>query len=716
MHFILDNDIVCIFGQKELTLYRWSEIVESHFQTIQPIYQYDRFIDWIWDVCFVDKSTNDFSKLAIGTFHNAVILWNTQTNEPIECYYGKERCILYSMSIINLHGDFLVASGTVFSEVHIWSVHHPEKTHICKKHNGVIFKVRWNEDARCLLSVSDDRSVILWKHSSSKEPWWVSQPTSISTFLDGSYEVAMQCYGHTARLWDCLFTPSCIVTCSEDCTVRFWNVDGTCIGTFTGHEGKHIWCIAYSEKQQIILTGGNDNSIKIWNLNDILNSNLNTTISTVVIPTMMNHDLNEPRNSKSECIRELVASTDGQSIMVLSNWGYLWNYDIREKKWNSIYTPEEHQSVSCMEVGKNGIVVVGKMDGSVQFISTNHSLPNQEFHPCNHRITKILLDEENDEYSWVFVLSANSVIHVCKYFNNTKELIKQTSISLQGKSVGIALAWVHSLQLLCISDSIGCVTFFHLQESETIEVKNSITVRCHNHVPVTCLAWKDDCLWTGGNDGRIVALEVSVTPLKVTPQTPIIVPKIKQVLSIWWNDEDEIFCAGYQERLYYVYDLTSMVEVLTISAGGWKRPSTSASHPQHPNRGYTYAYASMNGFSEICVYSKEFEELSTSLPSINQVSHGREINVTHWLTRTNEGGILLTGGEDRKMQVVEVKRRNRTFDWIIHYSFEVHSSSIRCITSCKYDFFDGVSLLGVRKSQDFWHSHVVVVVLFVYGE
>ena len=72
-----------------------------------------------------------------------------------------------------------------------------------------------------------------------------------------------------------------------------------------------------------------------------------------------------------------------------------------------------------------------------------------------------------------------------------------------------------------------------------------------------------------------------------------------------------------------------------------------------------------------------FGELSTSLPSINQVSHGREINVTHWLTRTNEGGILLTGGEDRKMQVVEVKRRKTTFDWIIHHSFEVHYYSFQ---------------------------------------
>ena len=81
------------------------------------------------------------------------------------------------MAILNLHGEVLIGCGTVFSEVLIWSPSNPE-TVGCKGHKGVIFKLRWSEDGRYLLSVSDDRTLIAWQNQSSATPSSECESTS----------------------------------------------------------------------------------------------------------------------------------------------------------------------------------------------------------------------------------------------------------------------------------------------------------------------------------------------------------------------------------------------------------------------------------------------------------------------------------------------------------------------------------------------------------
>lgn len=676
---------MCVFGQKEFAIYNWKQLKESQFQIINPIYIYDHFVDWIWDVCFMGPTSNDITQIAIGTAHNTVVLWNTKCNEPIQCFYGKERCILYSMSILNLHGELLVASGTVFTEVHIWNIHHPESTHICKKHNGVIFKVRWSQDGRYLLSVSDDRSLILWKHSSFSEPWWEILDTKMDDFLQGEYTVAHRYYGHTARLWDCLFTPSCLVTSSEDCTVRFWNAEGECIAAFGGHKGKHIWCLAYDSKKNIILTGGNDNSIKMWSISDIIHSYQNASTQSYTIPTMVNANPNEPRNSKSECIRELAFANNGDSLFVASNWGYLWRFDIHEEKWNSIYSPDSHRSVSAMAVDpQNTVVVTGDCHGVIQIISLTNQFSLQEFQSSSVRVSKLILAEENDDSLWLFVLAADSTVFVNQLDRHTGKCVSRSQVRCISKGVAIQLLWIQEHHCLCVCDSLGTVHLCVLEEKEDELICFKVSsIRCHGLNPICCMIWKDNALWTGGNDGKIVSLSISWDSLTIKLNTPFAVPKIKQILSLWWSQENELCCAGYHEDEYLVYDTTNMVEVLSTPAGGWKRPSSSFSHSYHPLCGYVYAYASMNGFSDVCVFKKGFKGDNQYLPSLNSPSHGREINCVHWIDSNPDGGLIATGGEDRKVQIVEVQKKGAGFLWKILHVFEVHSSCVRSITSCK---------------------------------
>ena len=263
--FRIANDVVCVFGQREFSLFRWSKLVDSAFCDASPFYANDHFVDWIWDVCILNVDDQPL-RVAVGTAHNTVVLYDIASDSCVESYYGKERCILYSMSILNLHGELLVASGTVFTEVHVWSPSHSGITSICKGHKGVIFKLRWSEDGRYLLSVSDDRTLIAWKHPCSDSPWSVHESTSAALLLTGAYTPLFHAMGHTARIWDCLFTPSCLLTSSEDCSLRFWSPAGECVATCGGHKGKHVWCVAYDPASGVAASGGNDSSVKLWDV------------------------------------------------------------------------------------------------------------------------------------------------------------------------------------------------------------------------------------------------------------------------------------------------------------------------------------------------------------------------------------------------------------------------------------------------------------------
>lgn len=127
-------------------------------------------------------------------------------------------------------------------------------------------RVKWNADASCLASASDDRTVRLWQlppnaHISpgqhthapalpqqaqhAQQPQQIQPGISTECLQQGEHAQQAQhtehgqqtlqarhepaeclqpvhvLYGHSARLWDCHFGDTVLVTASEDCTARW---------------------------------------------------------------------------------------------------------------------------------------------------------------------------------------------------------------------------------------------------------------------------------------------------------------------------------------------------------------------------------------------------------------------------------------------------------------------------------------------------------------
>lgn len=697
--FRIANDIVCVFGQREFSLFRWSKLVDSAFCDASPFYTNDHFVDWIWNVCILNVDDQPL-RVAVGTAHNTVVLYDIASNSCVESYYGKERCILYSMSILNLHGELLVASGTVFTEVHVWSPSHPGITSICKGHKGVIFKLRWSEDGRYLLSVSDDRTLIAWKHPCSDSPWSVHESTSAALLLTGAYTPLFHAMGHTARIWDCLFTPSCLLTSSEDCSLRFWSPAGECVATCGGHKGKHVWCVAYDPASGVAASGGNDSSVKLWDVAGIVQAFSSASVTSHLLPTVFADAVDASRDSKAESIREVrVVAAD--TVLVASNWGYVWRFAPAEGRWETCFAPETHDCVLaagfCADASA---AALGSVTGTLTIVSLTAAFAPFEVALEGCRLSRVAVEREGENY-WVVAVQADGHITVLLFSPAQRCVLQQTAVFAPLKGVVTSVLWLAGRHALCYGDSLGGVHLVRVRKDETPFHQ---CMKRHSRIPVCALAVQKDVLWTGGHDGRLVPIRVDWDTFEWESQTALAVPKIKQILSIWWSEQEDLCVAGFHETDFVVFDLTNMYEVTSVAAGGWKRPCHGLANASHPFRGYTFAFASLNGFTSLCVFRRAMTSRTAIVPALCPASHGREINAVHWIAVWPEGGLLATGGEDRRLQVVRMERlpclqsspnqqpptnpsgqaQKYELRCSVLHGFERHSSSVRALYSCKY--------------------------------
>ena len=134
----------------------------------------------------------------------------------------------YSARFFGSHLDHLIiASGTVFNQVLLWKVRGKRddnnRTPVLERltgHEGVIFSLNFNKPGTLLSSVSDDRSIRLWK------------VTNLATF-----EPLLVVYGHAARVWDAKLLETCFVSIGEDLVCNVWNYDGNVVKIHKGHTG-----------------------------------------------------------------------------------------------------------------------------------------------------------------------------------------------------------------------------------------------------------------------------------------------------------------------------------------------------------------------------------------------------------------------------------------------------------------------------------------------
>jgi WD repeat-containing protein 6 len=274
--------------------------------------------DWILDASF-SPSTPGGSHVsaALVTAHNSLHLLRLSRdngnsdlqNQLFSAIGSSSRSILYSAHVLWVSSDgVLVAAGTVFGEILVWSCDLGNKSkallhYTLAGHEGSIFGVQISpllglgkhRPQRLLASCSDDRTIRIWDISAqtamdnkslvntSTDTGFCTTGDSTPRGLSRPRNLIAIGWGHTSRVWGVRFIghhakQMDVLSFGEDATCRQWSLrreDGAVSNstameeslnltqTYNLHSGKHIWSLAVlmEDTSLLISTGGSDGKI-----------------------------------------------------------------------------------------------------------------------------------------------------------------------------------------------------------------------------------------------------------------------------------------------------------------------------------------------------------------------------------------------------------------------------------------------------------------------
>ncbi|KAI9492531.1 WD40-repeat-containing domain protein [Zychaea mexicana] len=591
-----------------------------------------QFTDWIMDVCWLDSG-----ELAVAFAHNQVEIYAIKQDNPsavlVDRVQCQVRCILYSA---RFHGttkeNLLLASGTVFNEVHVWKITDRNEdnegvvSHQLVGHEGVIFGVRFNPDGSMLTSVSDDRTIRIWP-------------------LQGERTNPLIIFGHTARVWDCQFVDQHLISISEDATCRVWkntlvsknegDEDGDCLACWEGHIGKNVWSCAVSPEHKIVATGGQDSGIRLWSFVSIKNNNIESEDDLTLV------ELPAAAPSKPETFRNFCL-TGLDTIVACSNEGRILRGDQKGAEWTILHSDPSYVKYAMMSPSPCGrLVIVGSIEGHLLLVSTDRIFEPIKLKVHETKIFEIFIENSRDpnvfyivsigfgEATYLHKLDATDpTTPVFETLYKLKEptertnmlslkLVEETRLLICGSREGAMV--VYELPLLSTTQHSGSEQqqpqtvnpLMQLRRTHGRQAISSVTLKhCDNNNN------KEVVFWTTGRDGCYIQYRLvrntneqqqsssttttssantagkgdgsgkveEKTKLGIASQGDTMIETSRWILekiyrnkvtkgwlegALWLNDE--LLLLGFYRKRFFVYNETKTFELVSIACGGAHR-------------------------------------------------------------------------------------------------------------------------------------------------
>ncbi|KAF3129026.1 hypothetical protein TWF569_005972 [Orbilia oligospora] len=228
------NANVLLWGGKRFQVIRLADLMDPNFNT--KIEDEIPAPDWILHSVFLEPD-GDVPRIAMMTAHNTILTYRHEQSIELASRYrwypSPERCLLYSATLFRdsttqTTNDLVAIAGTVFGEVLLWKLNTsqdkvPEKVELSARylsHEGSVFGVSISPDFSYAASCSDDRTIRLWNIKAD------------IVGLEGCREIKEPLaigWGHQARIWGVRFLQAeegyvRIISFSEDLTAKVWSM------------------------------------------------------------------------------------------------------------------------------------------------------------------------------------------------------------------------------------------------------------------------------------------------------------------------------------------------------------------------------------------------------------------------------------------------------------------------------------------------------------
>jgi WD40 repeat protein len=163
----------------------------------------------------------------------------------------------------------LLATGDLDGRICLWQVVDGQQVLTLPGHTGWIWAVTFSPDGKTLASCSHDSLIRLWDMQTID--FEQSNPVNLAEASDSKH-LSGACIktlrGHFSRVWTIAFSPNgqLLASGSDDQTIRLWNVqDGTCLMVLQGHTGG-VTSVRFSPNGQMLASASEDSSIRLWSV------------------------------------------------------------------------------------------------------------------------------------------------------------------------------------------------------------------------------------------------------------------------------------------------------------------------------------------------------------------------------------------------------------------------------------------------------------------
>lgn len=217
----------------------------------------------------------DGRQLVSGSYDNTARIWDVATGAEIQALRGHSWWVWAAE--FSPDGNRIVTAGQDGKAI-VWAKERgarSEEREVSQSaryqqiteftgHNGAVYSARFSPNGKLVATGGYDKLVMLWDPE-------IVKPVDIVKRLDGQPDAKpnyLRLAGHSGPVRSVAFSPNgqLVLSGSEDNSIRVWDVAaGEMVKALRGH-GSAVRSCVFSPDGQLVLSGSDDESVHLWNV------------------------------------------------------------------------------------------------------------------------------------------------------------------------------------------------------------------------------------------------------------------------------------------------------------------------------------------------------------------------------------------------------------------------------------------------------------------